>query len=63
MIKVVSFEWKAKSVSEQKTYKVNIEWEIEVKAKDYDDAILKGSDEWFFDYDKDHFKAEEINNE
>ena len=47
----------------QKTYKVSIEWEIEVKAKDYDDAIVKGSDEWFFDYDKDHFKAEEINNE
>ena len=23
----------------------------------------KGSDKWFFDYDKDHFKAEEINNE
>ena len=51
------------SSEKQKTYKVSIEWEIEVKAKDYDDAILKGSDKWFFDYDKDHFKAEEINNE
>ena len=51
------------SSEKQKTYKVSIEWEIEVKAKDYNDAILKGSDEWFFDYDKDHFKAQEINNE
>ena len=47
------------SSEKQKTYKVSIQWETEVKAKDYDEAILKGSDKWFFDYDQDHFQAEE----
>lgn len=48
------------SSEKQKTYKVSIQWETEVKAKDYDEAILKGSDKWFFDYDQDHFEAKEV---
>ena len=48
------------SSEKQKTYKVSIQWETEIKAKDYNEAILKGSDEWFFDYDQDHFEAEEV---
>ena len=48
------------SSEKQKTYKVSIQWKTEVKAKDYDEAILKGSDEWFFDYDQDHFEAKEV---
>ena len=46
--------------AKKKKYKVYIEWETEVEAKDYNEAILEGSDLWFFDYDHDHFKAEEI---
>ena len=48
------------SSEKQKTYKVSIQWETIVKAKDYNEAILKGSDEWFFDYDQDHFEAKEV---
>ena len=44
----------------KKKYKVYIEWETEVEAKDYNEAILEGSDDWIFNYDHDHFKAEEI---
>ncbi len=51
---------KKMSSEKQKTYKVSIQWETEVKAKDYDEAILKGSDNWFFDYDQDHFEAKEV---
>ena len=31
-----------------------------LEAKDYNEAILEGSDDWIFNYDHDHFKAEEI---
>tara|TARA_R100001086_G_C11702997_1_gene221878 strand:+ start:35 stop:184 length:150 start_codon:yes stop_codon:yes gene_type:complete len=46
--------------AKKKKYKVYIEWETEVEAKDYNEAILEGSDDWIFNYDHDHFKAEEI---
>ena len=43
-----------------KKYKVHIEWEAEVEASSVEEAIEKGSDNWFFDYDHKNFIAEEI---
>ena len=51
------------SIEKQKTYKVSIQLETKVKAKDYNDAIIKGSDEWCFDFNNEHFEAEEIKDE
>ena len=42
-----------------KKYKVHIEWETEVEASSVEEAIEKGSDDWFFDYNHKNFIAEE----
>ena len=33
-----------------KKYKVYIEWETEVEAKDHDEALIKGNDDFYFSY-------------
>ncbi len=47
-----------------KKYKVHIEWWTEVEASSVEEAIEKGSDDWFFDlsknFDHKNFVAEEI---
>ena len=48
--------WKQK----KKKYKVYIEWWTEVEASSVEEAIEKGSDDWFFDHDHKNFVAEEI---
>tara|TARA_R110002020_G_scaffold403999_1_gene614105 strand:+ start:360 stop:515 length:156 start_codon:yes stop_codon:yes gene_type:complete len=46
--------------SSNKKYKVSIEWETEVEAKDHDDAVIKGWEEFFYDGDHKDFETEEI---
>jgi len=43
-----------------KKYLVSIEWWTEVEASSIEEAIEKGSDEWFLNHDHKDFVAEEI---
>ena len=46
--------------AKKKKYKVYVEWWTEVEASSVEEAIEKGSDDWFFDHDHKNFVAEEI---
>ena len=46
-----------------KKYKIYITWETEIKAKNYNDAIMEGAEEWYIGHDHKDFKAEEIKDE
>jgi len=59
------YEEKKKQMSSEKLkkYKIYITWEAEVKAKNYNDAIIEGAEEWYIGHDHKDFKAEEIKDE
>ena len=44
----------------KKKYKVYIEWETQIEAENYDEAIIEGSDKWYMGHDHKDFIAEEI---
>ena len=46
-----------------KKYKIYITWETEIKAKNYNDAIMEGAEEWYIGHDHKDFKAEDIKDE
>ena len=46
--------------SSNKKYKVSVEWETVVEAKDYDDAVLQASEEFTWNKDHKDFEVEEV---